>query len=165
MLTALGSLATQQAAPTQNTMKKVHQFLNYAATHPNAIITYHARDMVLAVHSDASYLSESNAQSHAYGHFFMSDNSADPPNNGSVLSVSQIIKAAMSSAAEAEIGALFVNCHKSIPSRHTLIDIGHPQPPTSVQTDNTTALGMVNNTIAPYHTKAMDMCFHYPSRR
>jgi hypothetical protein len=39
MLTALGSLVTQQANPTTNTKKLVHQFLDYVATHPNAIIT------------------------------------------------------------------------------------------------------------------------------
>ena len=59
MLTELGSLATQQATPTQNTMMKVKQLLDYAATHPDAIVTYNASDMVLAAHSDASYLSES----------------------------------------------------------------------------------------------------------
>ena len=37
----------------------------------------------------------------------------------------------------------------------------HPQPPTPVQTDNTTALGVANNTIAPRRTKAMDMRFHW----
>jgi hypothetical protein len=58
MLTALGSLATQQANPTKNTMAKVTQFLDYAATHPDAIVTYHVSDMVLAGHSNASYLSE-----------------------------------------------------------------------------------------------------------
>ncbi len=63
MLPALGSLTTQQANPTQNTKKLVHQFLNYATTHPNAIITYQASNMVLAGHSDASYLSETNARS------------------------------------------------------------------------------------------------------
>ena len=57
MLPALGSIATQQASPTENTMKKVKHFLDYAASHPNAIITYRASDMVLATHSDASYLS------------------------------------------------------------------------------------------------------------
>jgi len=61
MLPALGSLATQQANPTQNTKKLVHQLLDYPATHPDAIITYQASDMVLAGHSNASYLSETNA--------------------------------------------------------------------------------------------------------
>jgi len=60
MLPALGSLTTQQANLTQNTKKIVHQLLDYTATHPDAIITYQASDMVLAGHSDAPYLSETN---------------------------------------------------------------------------------------------------------
>ncbi len=54
MLPALGTLATQQAMPTKNMMKKIKQFLDYASTKPDAVVTYHARDMVLAGHSDAS---------------------------------------------------------------------------------------------------------------
>jgi hypothetical protein len=45
MLAVLGSIATQQANPTKNKMKKVQQFLEYASTHPDAIVTYHASDM------------------------------------------------------------------------------------------------------------------------
>ena len=73
MLAALDTIASQQASPTEQTMQKVKQFLDYAATHPDAIITYHASDMVLAGHSDVSYLSESNARSRAGGHFFLSN--------------------------------------------------------------------------------------------
>jgi hypothetical protein len=76
MLTALGSLATQQANPTVNTMIKVRQFLDYAATHPDAIVPYHTSDMVLAGHSNASYLLESKARSRAGEHFFMSTDTA-----------------------------------------------------------------------------------------
>jgi hypothetical protein len=53
MLPALGTLATQQARPTKNTMKKIKQFFDYAATHPDAGVTYHASNMVLAGHSEA----------------------------------------------------------------------------------------------------------------
>ena len=74
MLTALSTIATQQSSPTEQTMQKVKQFLDDASTHPNAIITYHARDMVLAGHSDASCLSKSKARSRSGGHFFMSNN-------------------------------------------------------------------------------------------
>ena len=42
MLPALKSLATQQAAPTQNTLAKVKHFLNYAMSHPDAMVTYQA---------------------------------------------------------------------------------------------------------------------------
>jgi hypothetical protein len=81
MLSALGSIATQQANPTENTMIKAKQFLDYAFTHPNAIVTYQASEMVLAAYSDASYLLEANAFSQAGGHFFMSSNTPCPHNN------------------------------------------------------------------------------------
>jgi hypothetical protein len=42
MLPALGTLATLQASPTKNTMKKIKQFLDFEATHPDAVVTYHA---------------------------------------------------------------------------------------------------------------------------
>jgi hypothetical protein len=159
MLVALGSLATQQANPTKNTMAKATQFLDYAATHPNSIVTYHASNMVLAGHSNASYLSESNACSQAGGHFFMSNNTTKPPNNGTILTTAQIIKSVMSLATEAEVGALYINCRVAVPARHTLEFMGHPQPPTPMQTDNTTALGVVNDNILK-KLKLMDMKYH-----
>ena len=106
MLTALGSIATQQMNPTKNTMIKVKQFLDYAFTHLNAIVTYQASDMVLAAHSDRSYFSEAKACSQTGGHFFMSSNTPCPHDNGAVLTITQIIKAVMSLAAEAKIRAL-----------------------------------------------------------
>ena len=39
--------------------------------------------------------------------------------------------------------------------------MGHPQPPTPIQTDNSTANGVVNNIIQPKQMKAMDMRFHW----
>jgi hypothetical protein len=138
----------------------VHQFLDYAATHPDAIITYQTSNMVLAGHSNASYLSETNACSQAEGHLFMSNNNALPPNNGAVLTIAQIIKAVMSSVAEAELGALYINCQEAIPACHTLEYLGHTQPPTPMQTDNTTALSVFNNNVMK-KLKAMDMKYHW----
>eukprot|EP00804_Cyclotella_cryptica_P020437 CCRYP_014425-RA/>CCRYP_014425-RA protein AED:0.04 eAED:0.02 QI:0/0/0/1/1/1/2/0/1218 len=97
----------------------------------------------------------------AGGHFFLSENDHYPNNNGAVLTIAQIIKTVMSSAAEAELGALYINAREVIPLRHLLLEMGHPQPPTPIQTDNSTALGVVNNTIQPKRTKAMDMRFHW----
>eukprot|EP00804_Cyclotella_cryptica_P019806 CCRYP_009697-RA/>CCRYP_009697-RA protein AED:0.19 eAED:0.25 QI:0/0/0/1/1/1/2/0/745 len=140
MLPALGSLATQQSAPTQNTMSKVHQFLDYAMTHPDAMITYRASNMILAVHSNASYLSETKARSRA-GDIFPIRRRSVPRNNGAILTLAQIIKPVMSSAAEAELGALYINAQETIPQQHLLNELGHPQPPTPIQIDNSTALG------------------------
>jgi hypothetical protein len=119
MLTALGFIATQQANPTKNTMNKVKQFLDYAFAPSHAIVTYQASDMVLAAHSDASYLLDTNACSQAGGHFFMSSNTPHPHNNRTVLTIAQIIKAVMSSAAEAEIRVLYINCWEAVPACHT----------------------------------------------
>jgi hypothetical protein len=160
MLTALSSIATQQANPTENTMIKVKQFLDYAFTHPDAIVTFQASDMVLAAHSDASYLSEANIRSQAGGHFFVSSNTPCPHNNSAVLTIAQIIKAVISLAAEAKIGALYINCREAIPACHTLEFLGHPQPPTPIQINNTMALGVINNNVMK-KLKAMDMKYHW----
>jgi hypothetical protein len=65
--------------------------------------------MILGVHSNASYLSKPKAQSRAGGHFFLSDRTDKAPNNAAILNTSQIIKSIMSSAAEAELGTLYIN--------------------------------------------------------
>jgi hypothetical protein len=117
--------------------------------------------MVLAVHSDASYLSKLKSQSHAGGHFFMSSNIADPADNGAVLNITQIIKAVMSLAEEAELSALYFNACKAVPMCLLLAEMEHIQPPTPTQTYNSTALGVVNSNIQPWQTKAIDMRFHW----
>jgi hypothetical protein len=161
MLTALSALASEQANPTEHTMQKWKQFLDYATTHPNAVLTYRASNMILAVHSDASYLSKPGARSRAGGHMFMAGHEEIPLNNGAILNISQIIKLVMSSAAEAELGALFINAKTAVPMRKTLEELGHPQPPTLMQTDKSTAYGILNNKITPKATKAIDMHFHW----
>ena len=59
MLTSLGSIAAQQSKGTEKTYADNLCLFNYAATHPNSKIRYTASDMILYIHSDASYLSES----------------------------------------------------------------------------------------------------------
>jgi hypothetical protein len=147
VLTALGLLASHQALPTQTTMTRVRQLLDYAASNPDAVVTYRASDMILAAHSDASYLSKTKARSRAGGHFFLSENDEYPANNGSVLTLSHIIKSVMSSAAEAELRALYINSRKAIPQRHLLEELGHQQPPTPMQADNSIALGVLKKTM------------------
>jgi hypothetical protein len=161
MLTMHSAIASTQAAPTKDTMTRCKQFLDYATTHQGAIITYRRSDMVLVMHSDASYLSKLKVRSHTGGHFFLSADTTNPKNNGAVLNLAQLIKAVMSSAAKAKLGALYINAREAIPQQYTLEEMGHKQPPTPIQTDNSTALGVVNNNIQLQQTKAMDMCFHW----
>jgi hypothetical protein len=54
------------------------------------------------------------------GHHFLSENVASPSNNGAIYNEASIIKAVMSSAAEAEIGALYTNARKGVKERNIL---------------------------------------------
>jgi hypothetical protein len=112
---ALSDIATQQLAPTENTKKQVDQFLDYMWTHPDATIQYRASDMILNVHSDASYLSAPHACSRAGGYFFLDSIpvNGDPIKlNGAIHITCTILKLVAASAAEAELGALFLDAQE-----------------------------------------------------
>ena len=135
-------------------MKAAIQLLNYAATHPNATIRYHASDMILHIVSDASYLSASGARSRLGGYLFLSNHgtSVDPTaapakSNGPILVNSSIMSAVLASAGEAELGAMFYNAKDGVMLRNTLQDLGHVQPATLIETDNACAAGIANDTI------------------
>ena len=117
--------------------------------------------MILAVHSDAGYCNEKNSLSRAGGHFFLTDDDNNPRNNGAILTLATIIKSVMSSAAEAELGAIYLNAKEAVYLRQILTKMGHPQPRTPIHTDNSTVEGVVNSKIQPKRTKAMDMRFHW----
>ena len=77
--------------------------------------------MILASHSDAGFNNESKARSRAGDHIFLSENYSTPKWNGVILTISQIIRFVMSSAAEAELGALYITAKEMVPIRQTLI--------------------------------------------
>jgi hypothetical protein len=58
IITGLSSLAATQAKPTVQTLFLINWLLDYVATNLDAILTYEKSDMVLAVHSNALYLSD-----------------------------------------------------------------------------------------------------------
>ena len=76
--------------------------------------------MILAAHSDAGFLNESRTRSRVGAHIFLSGNEPKPKLNGPVLTIAQIIKTLMASAAEAEMAALFITAKKMIPLHHTI---------------------------------------------
>ena len=85
----------------------------------------------------------------------MTSDTTYPANNGTIHTVAQIIKVVMSSAAEAKLGAIYINCREAIPARQLLKEMGHKQPTAPMQTDNSMsmALGVVLNLIQPKHQK------------
>ena len=49
----------------------MEELLDYAATHPDVKIRYRASEIILQIHTNASYLSEPKALSRAAGHYFL----------------------------------------------------------------------------------------------
>ena len=93
----------------------------------------------------------------------MTSDGENPPHNGSGLNIAQLIKTVKSLAAEAELGALYINAQEAIPLQVTVNKMGypHPQLPILMQTDNLTIQGVITNNIQHRCTKTMDMRFHW----
>jgi hypothetical protein len=137
MFVALNAISAAQSKATENTATAIVHLLDYAATHPDAILRYKRSDMALHVHSNALYLSEPEVRSRAGGHHFLSSRptnpttkapSRQPTNNASIHAECSVLRNAMASAAEAEIGALYINNQTAEVFRTTLIKMGHSIP-------------------------------------
>jgi hypothetical protein len=166
VLMPLNGIATEQTKANEKTQAAMNQLFDYLATQPDATIRYHASDMILHIHSDASYLSVSNARSRIGGLFFLGNKSPEQDTlNGSIINVAFIIKNVAASASESEVGACFHNTQSGAPLRVTLTELGHAQPLTPLRTDNSTALGILNETIKQKGSKAMDMRYHWLTDR
>ena len=164
VLMALSSIASEQMTATEKTQKRCVQLLDYLASNSEAKVRYRASDMIMNIHSDASYLSEPSARSRTCGHFFM----GSIPKNGQPIFINgafyvntTIMRFVVASAAEAELGALFRNCQDGIIFRLTLSNLGHPQPKTPVHCDNATAVGIASNTVKRQRSRAMEMRFFW----
>ena len=168
MLFAIKSLAQQQANPTERTMLAVERFLQYAACHPNARITYTASDMQLAIHSDASFNGEPNSRSRAAGLFTLGaikyDGNPDlPPTslNGPVDLLCKQIPTVCASAAEAEYAALFLNAQQGEKIRQILEDLGYPQKPTVITYDNAVSGKLALRQCKQRRSKAIALRYHW----
>ncbi len=164
VLMALSSIAVEQTKATEKTMGRCIQLLEYLASNLEAKVRYHASDMVMNIHSDSSYLSETKARSRACRHFFMGwmpKNEEPIKLNGAFYVNTTILRFVVASAAEAELGALFHNCQDGIIFWQTLTDLGNPQPKTPVHCGNATAVGITNNTVKRQRSRAMEMRFFW----
>ena len=125
--------------------------------------------MILYVHSDSSYTFIAKDRSLTEGKHFLSDskpkatdyNSFVPLMNGIIHAVYKILRNVMPSAAESELGLIFVNAQDAAPIRTTLIEMNQSKAPTPIQVDNYTALGISNETINQMMSKALDMKFYW----
>ena len=71
ILPALSTIASSQAAATEHTLARCTQLLEYCAYNPDATVQYRSSDMILNIHSDASYLSAPRARSQVARYYFL----------------------------------------------------------------------------------------------
>jgi hypothetical protein len=164
LLPGLSTIASEQTQATELTLKRCHQILDYCATNPDAKVCFRASDMILNIHSDASYLSATRARSQVAGYYFLGSIPTDDAPiklNGAILVFCGILKFVVASAAEAELGALFLNCKEGKIQRLILEELGHPQPPTPIHCDNATATGIANDTVKKQRARSMEMRFFW----
>jgi hypothetical protein len=120
--------------------------------------------MVFNIHLDASILSKPKACSQACGHLFMGSVPRDGNPiklNGAFHTLCSIFAIVVVSAAEAELGALFMNCQEGMIFKAALKDLGNPQPKIPVHCDNATVVGIANNTIKRQRLCAMEMKYFW----
>jgi hypothetical protein len=120
--------------------------------------------MALRIHSDASYLSVPKGRSRAGGHIYLGTKSASNQpilNNGTVLTISGIIKHVMSSAAEAEVAGLFINAKEGEILQTPLTEMGYTQESRPIQTGNYTASEIANDTINQQRSRSIDTRFYW----
>ena len=154
MLMELGPIATHKSKPTAKTLEAKMMLLNYAATNPDATMCFCASDMILYTHSDAFYLSEPMSRGRARAYLFLSDKkfipvklSAPSPLNGPIFIIPKMLRNVMSSAAEAEISAVFLIATGAFPILTTLHELVQNQPAMPIQEDKTTCSVFTNDTI------------------
>ena len=120
IFTALSEIASHKVKGTESVLNTYHQLLDYVSTHTNSAIQYHASDMILAIETDASYLSEHGGKSRSTEYVLLTNKNQPDFHNGDILILYGIIKHVMSSAPEAEIGALYYGFKSATPLRTTL---------------------------------------------
>ena len=117
--------------------------------------------MILAIHSDAYYLSDKDAKSRSGGNFYPTNKNDEQLKNRFILTLSSIIKNVMASASEADMAVLFYNYKEAVPLRFMLEEMGHPQSRMPVKICNNTAHKLIMKTMVPKASKATDMCFNW----
>ena len=81
--------------------------------------------------------------------------------NGPILSLCEILKFVLSSAAEAELGVLFLNTKQARIFGLVLDKLGHTEPPTPIKGDNETVAGICNGTVKRQRSRSMEMQYFW----
>jgi hypothetical protein len=165
LLVRINKIASKISSATINTVAAAERVLRYAISNPGASCTYHKSKMILIVYSDASYLTELESRSRCGGFFFLGDTKEDWQLNGPVCCSSKIIDVVVSSAAESEYAAAYMNAKEAAIMKETLEALGYAQPATPIISDNSFVCNLMSGEYKSKKIKAMDMRFEWLRER
>jgi hypothetical protein len=159
ILVALNEIASKQAAPTTTTVDKTTVLMDYLYTYPNAVIRYHASNMILKTTTDATYLVHRKACSRVAAHYHLGWLNSDRVNRPLDV-LSKTLKNVVSSAAD-------TGGKHACPILAHLNELGHKQPATGspFETDNYNAQGVLNSKMRQKHSKSFDMRYWWMKDR
>ena len=146
ILVTLNEISGQQSTATTNTTKKCAKLMDYLHTHPNAVVRFHASNMILYIDSDAAYLVLPQAHSRVASIFYLGNATAGrSPLNGAIQVICKTLQNVVSSTGKAETGGIFIGDQQAVPIITALSELNHPQPAsgTRILTDNSTAKGVL----------------------
>eukprot|EP00957_Ditylum_brightwellii_P066297 5032543-Ditylum_brightwellii.AAC.2 len=150
----------------ENTNNSATWLMDYLSTYPDGRICYYAGNMQLRVDSNAMYIVQAGAKSCYACHFYCASlpdllNYNQAPHNGAVHTECKTLCNVVCPTAEAECSGLFHNTQMAVVICNMFIDMGHPQEPTRVKTDNNTANSFVHASMQVKHSKLWDMHWHW----
>ena len=88
------------------------------------------------------------------------DKTPHPTLNGAILVECKTLQHVVASAAEAEIAGIFHNAQVALEIICILEVLNHPQPPTPIKTDNSTANSFIHDKIQQKRSKSWDMRYY-----
>jgi hypothetical protein len=146
ILPALNEIASEYASPTTDTIAQTTMLMDYLHTYPHGVLRYYGSNMILKITSDAAYLVQPKARSHAAAHYHLGWRNSKGT-NGPVDILCKTIKDIVSSAAEAKTGSIYMGSKHACPMQTALEELGQPQPITGspFETDNSTAQGILTS--------------------
>jgi hypothetical protein len=160
LLPAVNEIASTQSAPTSKTMQQVEKLANYIARFPKGSVIYKTTEMILRAMYDSALRLHGK---HKAGAILYHANKNDPPESiGNIIEVlCKLPPNVVASIAEGEYCSQFLTGQTAYWHRVILERMGYPQPSTILYGDNTTAIGIANDSIKVKKSKAMDNKMHW----
>ena len=146
-------------------MEELTQLLDYLATNPDMKLTFFTRNMLLGIHNDASFMRFTKAKIRYAGYLYLGnavktkDRCQTP--NGPIHIACKGFKYEVGSSSEAELGVLYHNGQHGSYIWMILEELGYPQPPTPMMTDNQAAKLIANDIGKQKRYRAINMRFYW----